>query len=170
MKVTELNSQIDRVLKLFENDLQVNNRIFLSPDHRDISHDIVISKMLEFDLIKVVNDFGTNHTWELTPFGHKVLRYNGWTHYQQTILKKELNDAKISENLVRTKWWPHYFSGAAVVISIFSLIVSVKQCRQDEINSAVTDGQKNEQRIEPTMDSKSDTTSVLNKDSTARQR
>ncbi|MCZ8215841.1 MAG: hypothetical protein O9262_06345, partial [Cyclobacteriaceae bacterium] len=101
---------------------------------------------------------------------HKVLRYNGWTAYQQTILKKELNDAKISENLVRTKWWPHYFSGVAVVISIFSLFVSVKQCQQDEINSLPTDGQKNERRIEPSVDSKSDTTTTLIKDSTVRQK
>lgn len=132
MTEIELNGYIDTILKLFAKDIQVNNRFFLTPELRKVPHDRVIPKMLEFELIKTVNEFGVNHTWELTPFGHKVLQYESWTRFRELTHKKELNDSLISEHLVNTKWWPHWFSGLAILISVFSLFVSVRQCEQGQ--------------------------------------
>lgn len=88
---------------------------------------------------KLINRLDQEHE-ELTGFGKQIYESGGWLIFadkrEREIArrsKKAENDSKISEYLVRTQWWPHWLSGVAIMISAFSLIVSIKQCRQEQI-------------------------------------
>lgn len=165
MSDQELNIYIDKIYDLFDR----HKSDYL--DHKMISDfallnmpllkiampDTVLLKMQEFDLV-IGRSIGTSQqTWELTPLGRKVLNFGSWTKYRKHVDDKELNDAKISAWLIKTKWVPHVLSGFALLIAGLSLIVSIRQCQQGQQNESTTESKTQVQHSRPTTQPTADT-------------
>ncbi len=73
------------------------------------------------------------------------------------------NNLHISAFQIKTQWWPHRVSAAALLISIFSLIVSVQQCRQGHPDVG-TDSSQLENQSAPTIQQKPDSLKTVPKD------
>lgn len=100
----------------------------------------------------------------ITHLGRSINESGGWKAF---ILSKKNkadienktaeNNLHISDFQVKTQWWPHRLSILAVVISVFSLGVSVRQCQQGQSTQpkteSVTQDQRSDSTTQPTTDS-----------------
>ena len=145
----ELNDSIDKVIGLLKKSDTIDTNkqlLILARDGVDLN--LIGVRMTEFGLIKVFN-MATHQTWELTSFGRKVLRFDSWTDYTKHIHDKEINDAKNSAYLTKTRWWPLGISAVGLIISIISL---TRTCN-------------NKEQLETELDSQTKGLEIINGDS-----
>ena len=80
MTQKELNRHIDTILNLFKKDIYPSkDRLIGQASKIPIDH--VIREMKKLDLITEINMMNQYETWQLTTFGHEILRYGGWRKY-----------------------------------------------------------------------------------------
>jgi len=100
--------------------------------------DRIIEIMEDNNLIIKSND----KSKELTRHAKGILENENWLDFvnarereRERKRKKDEHDYKISEYLVRTRFWPLIISSVAIFISAISLIVSVQQYRQGRLST-----------------------------------
>jgi hypothetical protein len=80
MTQKELNRHIDTILKLFKNDIYPSKDKLIGQASK-IPIDNVIREMKKLNLISDIDLMKGYETWQLTTFGHEILRYGGWRIY-----------------------------------------------------------------------------------------
>lgn len=82
--------------------------------------------------------------FSLTFKGKQVLKAGSWDKYltkeqskEERRERKENLDLSISEFQVKTKFLPHIFSTIGLIISVISIFISTKSCKEQQVNKQV---------------------------------
>lgn len=134
----ELNKRIDDFVKCFKDSLTVFEADFLRTGIDRQHFGYIIRTMEKFDIIKQSNLIlgETRVYWELTNFGHEILRADGWTKY----LFDKAEDKEANRQLVKAStranqlnFWllvaTAVFSFLALCISIADFMVHKKELK-----------------------------------------
>jgi len=133
----------------------------------------LIKYALGYEEFIVLDNKTVNHI--ITHNGRVVNESGGWKAF---ILSKKnkvdvenktaQNNLHISDFQIKTQWWPHRLSILAVIISVLSLGVSVRQCQQAQSpesgTAPATQDEHSRSATQPTADTlKSDLADTLKK-------
>ena len=147
-----LNLLIEINLKLLNE--ATNNQMwrteFKNENGRQLSDSLKFAQILEEKKL-IILEKSKGFRCNLTELGFNIYHNGGWTKYlnvnrelENDILEKNLLKEKFEiENLsasaevnrwyLKTKWYPHFFSGLSIIVSIFLGVIAYQSDRKSEV-------------------------------------
>lgn len=136
----------DSEIEKYLNEIISSDIYFLKHDFNNETEETIYRKSISYlkDELKLIRQpFSNSTTFELTPFGNRVIKKGGWIEYQRIESEKEkrtdrkdIFDFRVSKFRYHTFWWFFSFAligfGLSVYNFIYNLSPSEKTIQQEE--------------------------------------